>query len=68
MRRPHFAYAAIVLAVSCALQKAPEPEPLVLAPPPPPAAKAGEIRIFGHRLPEERARGIRARLRAAEPK
>lgn len=44
----------------------PAPDPLELAPPAAPQAKPGEIRIFGHRLPAERARAIRSRLRRAE--
>jgi len=69
MRR-RLALIVLVLCEACVMpwQKPPPPAALKLRAPAPPEQRAGEIRIFGHELPEERAENIRERLRKTEPR
>jgi hypothetical protein len=57
----------LTLPAACLGPSAPEPKPMSLNAPPPPEPRAGEIRIYGHDLPEERVNAVRERLRRAEP-
>lgn len=65
--RPLRVLFATALLAGCAAWSPPEPDPVSFRAPAPPQPQAGEIRIYGKGLSEERANALRKRLRAAEP-